>query len=186
MSEDKQFIRRGDSKDTIHKTQEVDIYRDTFIRYMGERIDVPDSGKNSQKTDVGDVSTGYSNEIGESFRPLVPKSLVAASYGMAIGYVCTDTFDKALRLQMEGASTKEVAIKGADVFAWQMMASVAIPGLVINRITWATRSLLTRAPVAVLKTVPTLVGLVSIPLIIHPIDSLVDRLMDATFRRVVR
>ncbi|XP_020808432.1 mitochondrial fission process protein 1 isoform X2 [Drosophila serrata] len=163
MSEDKQFIRRGDSKDTIHKTQEVDIYRDTFIRYMG-----------------------YSNEIGESFRPLVPKSLVAASYGMAIGYVCTDTFDKALRLQMEGASTKEVAIKGADVFAWQMMASVAIPGLVINRITWATRSLLTRAPVAVLKTVPTLVGLVSIPLIIHPIDSLVDRLMDATFRRVVR
>jgi len=44
---------------------------------------------------------GYSNEIGESFRPLVPKSLVAASYGMAIGYVCTDTFDKALRLQME-------------------------------------------------------------------------------------
>ncbi|KAH8235688.1 hypothetical protein KR032_005292 [Drosophila birchii] len=163
MSEDKQFIKRGDSEETTHKSLEVDIYRDTFIRYMG-----------------------YSNEIGESFRPLVPKSLVAASYGMAIGYVCTDTFDKALRLQMEGASTKEVVIKGGDVFAWQMMASVAIPGLVINRITWAARSMLSRAPVAVLKTVPTLVGLASIPLIIHPIDSLVDRVMDATYRKVVR
>jgi len=76
---------------------------------------------------------GYSNEIGESFRPLVAKSFVAASYGMAIGYVCTDTFDKALRLQMDGASSREVAIKGGDVFAWQMLASVAIPGLVINR-----------------------------------------------------
>lgn len=76
---------------------------------------------------------GYSNEIGESFRPLVPKSLVAASYGMAIGYVCTDTFDKALRLQMGGASHREVAIKAGDVFVWQMLASVAIPGMVINR-----------------------------------------------------
>ncbi|XP_016990612.1 mitochondrial fission process protein 1 [Drosophila rhopaloa] len=166
MSEDKQLIEREpETKETGHKTitKDVDIYRDTFIRYMG-----------------------YSNEIGESFRPLVPKSLVAASYGMAIGYVCTDTFDKTLRLQMEGASPREVAIKGGDVFAWQMLASVAIPGLVINRITWATKRLLSRAPVPILKTVPTLVGLASIPLIIHPIDSMVDRLMDATYRKMVR
>jgi len=54
------------------------------------------------------------------------------------------------------------------------------------RITWATKTLLSRAPVAVLKTVPTLVGLASIPLIIHPIDSMVDRLMDATYRKTVR
>ncbi|XP_033169699.1 mitochondrial fission process protein 1 [Drosophila mauritiana] len=164
MSEDKQFIRREkDTKKTSTALKEVDIYRDTFIRYMG-----------------------YSNEIGESFRPLVPKSLVAASYGMAIGYVCTDTFDKALRLQMDGASSREVVVKGGDVFCWQMLASVAIPGLVINRITWATKTLLSKAPMPVLKTVPTLVGLASIPLIIHPIDSMVDRLMDATYRKTVR
>ncbi|XP_037724479.1 mitochondrial fission process protein 1 [Drosophila subpulchrella] len=166
MPEDKDFNREEKAAvETAFKqpTRDVDIYRDTFIRYMG-----------------------YSNEIGESFRPLVPKSFVAASYGMAIGYVCTDTFDKALRLQMDGASSREVAIKGGDVFGWQMLASVAIPGLVINRITWATKTLLSRAPVAVLKTVPTLVGLASIPLIIHPIDTMVDRLMDATYRKTVR
>ncbi|BFG03017.1 mitochondrial fission process protein 1 [Drosophila madeirensis] len=144
-------------------TKEVDIYRDTFIRYMG-----------------------YSNEIGEAFRPLVPKSIVAASYGMAIGYVCTDTFDKSLRLQMAGASNRDVGILAGDVFSWQMMASVIIPGLVINRITWASRLMLSKAPGAIAKTVPTLIGLASIPLIIHPIDSLVDRLMDETYRKKVR
>ncbi|KAH8318392.1 hypothetical protein KR074_003234, partial [Drosophila pseudoananassae] len=129
---------------------------------------------------------GYSNEIGEAFRPLVSKSLVAASYGMAIGYVCTDTFDKSLRLRMNGAPTREVLVKGGDVFSWQMLASVTIPGLVINRITWATRLAMRRAPVALLKTVPTLVGLASIPLIVHPIDNLVDRVMDATYRQYIR
>lgn len=141
----------------------MDIFRDTFIRYMG-----------------------YSNEIGEAFRPLVSKSLVAASYGMAIGYVCTDTFDKALRLRMNGAPNREVLVKGGDVFSWQMLASVTIPGLVINRITWATRLAMRRAPVVFLKTVPTLVGLASIPLIVHPIDNLVDRVMDATYRKHIR
>lgn len=52
---------------------------------------------------------------------------------MAIGYVCTDTFDKVLRLRMNGAPNREVLVKGGDVFSWQMLASVTIPGLVINR-----------------------------------------------------
>ncbi|KAM8719957.1 hypothetical protein ACLKA7_006074 [Drosophila subpalustris] len=142
---------------------DVDIYRDTFIRYMG-----------------------YSNEVGEAFRPLVPKAIVAASYGMAIGYVCTDTFDKSLRENMSGASRREVTIAAADVFSWQMLASVIIPGLVINRITAGSKMLLRRSPTILLKTLPTIIGLASIPLIVHPIDSLVDRFMDATFRQMVR
>jgi len=37
MSEDKQFIRRDKgTKKTSTSLKEVDIYRDTFIRYMGE------------------------------------------------------------------------------------------------------------------------------------------------------
>ncbi|XP_034481891.1 mitochondrial fission process protein 1 [Drosophila innubila] len=141
----------------------VDIYRDTFLRYMG-----------------------YSNEVGEAFRPLVPKAIVAASYGMAIGYVCTDTFDKSLREQMSGASRRDVLIAAGDVFSWQMLASVIIPGLVINRITAGSKMLLRRSPTILLKTLPTVIGLASIPLIVHPIDGLVDRFMDATFRKMVR
>ncbi|KAH8272282.1 hypothetical protein KR044_006965, partial [Drosophila immigrans] len=129
---------------------------------------------------------GYSNEVGEAFRPLVPKSLVAASYGMAIGYVCTDTFDKSLRAQKAGSSQRDVAIVAADVFSWQMLASVILPGLLINRITAGSKMLLRKSPTILLKTLPTVIGLASIPLIVHPIDSLVDRLMDATFRQMVR
>ncbi|KAH8387068.1 hypothetical protein KR093_004530 [Drosophila rubida] len=129
---------------------------------------------------------GYSNEVGEAFRPLVSRSIVSASYGMAIGYVCTDTFDKALRANMAGDSNRHVAITAADVFSWQMLASVILPGLLINRITAASKMMLRKSPAILLKTLPTAIGLASIPLIVHPIDSLVDRFMDATFRQMVR
>ena len=54
------------------RAPEVDLYRDTPIRYLG-----------------------YANELGESFRPLYPK-LVAPSYAISFGYVALDTVDKVL------------------------------------------------------------------------------------------
>ncbi|XP_074869328.1 mitochondrial fission process protein 1 isoform X3 [Carettochelys insculpta] len=50
---------------------ETDLYRDTWVRYLG-----------------------YANEVGESFRALVPVSLVWASYGVATTYVTADAIDK--------------------------------------------------------------------------------------------
>ncbi len=50
----------------------VDWFRDTPLRYLG-----------------------YANELGESFRPLIHKSVVHASYGVAIAYVLADTSSKA-------------------------------------------------------------------------------------------
>ena len=46
---------------------EVDFYRDTPVRYLG-----------------------YANELGESFRPMVPK-MVVPSYIVSFGYVVADT-----------------------------------------------------------------------------------------------
>lgn len=37
---------------------------------------------------------GYANEVGESFRALVPVSVVWASYGVATAYVTADAVDK--------------------------------------------------------------------------------------------
>lgn len=121
-------------EEQMHKqlqTKEVDIYRDTFLRYMGKSC--PPHIQLHICISIHSILAGYSNEVGEAFRPLLPKSIVAASYGMAIGYVCTDTFDKALRHQMAGGTDRQVALVGADVFTWQMFASVIIPGLTINR-----------------------------------------------------
>lgn len=72
---------------------------------------------------------------------------------------------------------------------WQMLASVAIPGFTINRICWASKKVLKMSSLAkgspLVKFTPTLIGLASIPFIIHPIDRGVDLLMDETYRKYV-
>ena len=53
--------------------KEVDLFRDTPLRYMG-----------------------YANEVGESFRYMAPW-FVRPSYGIAFAYVFADTYDKSMK-----------------------------------------------------------------------------------------
>ena len=143
-------------------SNEIDIYRDTPLRYLG-----------------------YANELGESFKKLIPKSLYLASYAAAIGYVLADTRDKALKIKKPSMQFK---IAG-DVFIWQMLASVMIPGFTINRICHFSRIGLRRSSAfrnfKKNELIISSIGIGSIPLIIHPIDSAVDYLMDSTYRPFV-
>jgi fission process protein 1 len=74
-------------------------------------------------------------------------------------------------------------------YSFSAFASVLIPGGTINLIvrtaTFATtRATFAHAMPTVLKTwFPTITGLVSIPLIVHPIDSFVDLVMNNTTRK---
>lgn len=43
------------------------------------------------------IHLGYSNEVGESFRPLIPKAFVHLSYAMAISYVVAECADKSVK-----------------------------------------------------------------------------------------
>ena len=54
-------------------TKEKNLYRDTWVRYLG-----------------------YTNEIGESFRYVFPK-FVIPSYIISFGYVFADSRDKSIR-----------------------------------------------------------------------------------------
>lgn len=74
-----------------------------------------------------------------------------------------------------------------DVFLWQMLASVIIPGAVVNRITWGAGKLCNNSKVKGLarKWAPTCIGLAAIPFIIRPIDAAVDQVMDNTYRKYV-
>lgn len=75
-----------------------------------------------------------------------------------------------------------------DVFVWQMLASVIIPGFVINRVTWGAGILAKRShklPSVARKWLPTCIGLATIPFIIRPIDNAVDHAMDRTYRKYV-
>ncbi|XP_075625608.1 mitochondrial fission process protein 1 isoform X2 [Balearica regulorum gibbericeps] len=124
---------------------EPDLYRDTWVRYLG-----------------------YANEVGESFRSLVPVPVVWASYGVATAYVTADAIDKGRR-------------------AAASLASVAIPGLTINRLCAASLALLgavTRWPLPLRRWATTALGLAAIPLIVTPIDRTVDFLMDSSLRKL--
>lgn len=106
---------------------------------------------------------GYTNELGEAFRPLVPSPLVWASYGVALMYVAVDTADKYRRAAdeapprpaldptsgpiLEGASKaipvppadpsearrRTAALTAVDTVIWQLLASVTIPGYLIHQ-----------------------------------------------------
>lgn len=110
-----------------------------------------------------------------------------ASYAVAIAYVFADTADKSMKSYAKDQSLVKAAKIGGDVVIWQMLASVMIPGFTINRICWAVGKGLKvakfRHPIG--KWIPTITGLLSVPLIIHPIDRSVDYLMDESYRKYV-
>ncbi|XP_038619215.1 mitochondrial fission process protein 1 isoform X2 [Tachyglossus aculeatus] len=111
---------------------------------------------------------GYANEVGEAFRAHVPSSVVWASYAVASGYVVADAVDKGKK-------------------ATSGLASVAIPGFTINRVCAACHYVLgaaTRLPLATRKWTTTTLGLLVIPVIIHPIDKSVDFLLDNSLRKL--
>eukprot|EP00605_Chrysophyceae_sp_TOSAG23-4_P002091 GSChrysophyteH1.ASY1.ANO1.2314.1 assembled CDS len=137
----------------------VDIWRDSGLRYLG-----------------------YANEIGEAFRPLLPK-VVAPSYLIAFGYVIGDTYSKFASSERTISSSRYAA--GLDAFIWQTFASVLVPGATINFTTKATKRVLMQSTIHSRVSLfgPTIVGLAMIPLIIHPIDESVTKVMDLSCRK---
>lgn len=169
----------GTSMSTPSETDEVaryNIFRDSALRYMG-----------------------YCNEIGESFRYQFPR-FVVPSYVMSFGYVGADAFTTGYRVWKDAEEEKSSAgsdsaskpsreyragVATFDVLLWQSLASVMIPGLTINIVVKASRFAVARTtalPMMVAKWLPTACGIGSIPIIIHPIDSLVDFSLDNSTR----
>ena len=69
---------------------------------------------------------GYANEVGEAFRPLVPRAAVNASYVAASGYVVADAAWRANTLPT--SSPRSPTVEVVDTLIWQGLASVIIPG----------------------------------------------------------
>ena len=75
----------------------------------------------------------------------------------------------------------------SDTLLWQGFASVIIPGLTINRLCAFVRYIQDKSgtcrPLLRSPWISTIVGLTSIPFIIHPIDELVENTMNSTYRQ---
>jgi fission process protein 1 len=147
---------------------EVDLYRDTLLRYAG-----------------------YANEVGEAFAPLVPPIVVPASYAVAITYVVADTVDKTRKAYggnkyEADMLTKCALIEGLDALIWQLAASVALPGYTIHQVVLIAVTLFGAAGLTegVYDVVPTAIGLATIPLVVKPLDELAEVGMDVTLRKL--
>lgn len=141
--------------------KDVDLWRETNLRYMG-----------------------YANEVGESVGVVYPK-YIFPSYVVAFGYVGGDTVDKAWKSYQSGDPGIEIVKKGGDALVWQTLASVIIPGKLINVVANGingTTGTAETLPASVRKWGATVCGLLTIPFIVHPIDHLVDVLLDNTLR----
>ena len=158
------------TENTDSQESDYDIFRDSYVRYLG-----------------------YANEVGESFRPLVHVNFVWATYAVASGYVIADSVDKMYRAkqafvpQDEEHYMKRVLKAGADSLVWQSFASVIVPGITINRLVAMSGFMIKKSSFGqrhamIPKTVPTALGLLSIPLIIQPIDHGVHWVMNRSFR----
>lgn len=102
MSENIKNFVESSSSSLSENTKELDIYRDTPLRYCGKAfvvIFLVLSFWDFYHLFIGIVptTTGYANEVGESFRPLVKKIFVNFSYAIAIAYVLTDAGDKSYK-----------------------------------------------------------------------------------------
>ncbi|KAK6112017.1 Mitochondrial 18 KDa protein (MTP18) family protein [Brugia pahangi] len=147
---------------------EMDIYRDTAVRFLG-----------------------YANEVGEAFRAWVSTNAVRISYVVAMGYVFSDTADKSRKTyQLNYLNCKEryraVAFRAVDTLIWQSLASVVIPGFMINRVCYLSIKLLTwstKWPLKVQKLTSTVIGLCTIPFIVKPIDTAVEIGMQSSIRK---
>lgn len=84
--------------------------------------------------------------------------------------------------------SKNVLLSMTDTLLWQSFASVIIPGYTINRVCAAVQFIQKKSNNTYLKSrwIPTLIGLATIPVIIHPIDNLVEEIMNITYRKWIR
>lgn len=133
---------------------------------------------------IGGRPLAYASELGESVRPLIPRFIVRALYGVSWAYVMLDTASKTYTVRDYGR--EKMAYFSADLLLWHSLASMMIPALTIHSIVKYSGKAIKKYGNAASnfgRFGPTVIGLLSIPFIIHPIDHATDIAMNATIRR---
>ena len=146
----------------------VDPYRETSLRYIG-----------------------YANELGEAFTTYLPEWGLPASYCIAASYVMFDTIDKGEKAY-QGAEEEDKIVDtlriSTETLTWQMLASVFWPGSIIRVIVNMAASIISTNNMddnQVMHFLPTLIGISAIPMIVKPIDSTVDKIMEGSISKVI-
>jgi fission process protein 1 len=131
---------------------------------------------------------GYANELGEAFTSYLPEWGLPASYCVAASYVMFDTIDKGQKA-FDAAEEEDKIIDtlriSTETLTWQMLASVFWPGSIIRVIVNAAAHVIADRNLDELHYLPTLIGVMAIPVIVKPIDTTVDKLMETSISKVI-
>ena len=124
----------------------------------------------------------YTSDVGESVRPVMPPWFVNLCYGLTFLYVAVDIGHNVTEAQRQALPSDLVARAGIHSATFQLIASVAIPSLIIHQVVhFAQDHVARRLPAGRLAAwLPTLVGLCCIPLLPF-IDEPAEHAIDAAF-----
>jgi fission process protein 1 len=126
----------------------------------------------------------YASEVGESFRPITSSYIVKFLYAISWGYVFLDT---GIRVhKVNDKSYEIISLTFFDSLTWHVLASMVLPAFTIHAIVENSKKLFKKSNIQNIplkKYTPTVIGLCSIPFIIHPLDHFTDYLMNNTIRQ---
>eukprot|EP00959_Pyramimonas_sp_CCMP1952_P039929 834810-Pyramimonas_sp.AAC.3 len=119
----------------------------------------------------------YASDVGEAFRPLVWGPLVWGGYGIEIAYVITDVTMCGLKAKKMG---KDVVRAVSHASAFQGIASIIVPGVVIHQTVHAAQKICAARAAPV--WLPSAIGLAVIPAL-PKLDHPIEHAIDASFEK---
>ncbi|CAJ1353625.1 unnamed protein product, partial [Effrenium voratum] len=126
----------------------------------------------------------YSSDVGESLRPVLKPWQVNLSYGVAGAYVIGQTAVAGYRRLEDTGSTKEAAAACAHTAAFQCLASLALPAVIIHTTVHQLQHVLDRKRFVhpqLVRFGPSTAGLATLPflpLLDPPCEHAVDFLFE--------
>lgn len=76
----------------------------------------------------------YTSDMGESFRPIVPRWLVRAAYGVTWAYVAVDVTYHTAEEHVKGSAPMTVLRTAVHAATFQSIASVLVPSILIHQV----------------------------------------------------
>lgn len=173
------YLIMSQQEDKLEKDIETSrpiVYLNWFLRTFPRAI-------SSQR------ALAYASEVGESFRPIIPRYIVNASYATSLLYVGTDVWIYKHNMVEQKKSEKYINIMVTDRLIWHSFASMLLPALTVHTIVKCTGKGINKFDMfnTMPKTrswAPTILALACIPFIIHPLDHLTDYIMDNSIRKM--
>ncbi len=136
---------------------------------------------------AGSRYIAYSSDVGEAFRPLVSPAFVRATYGIAYAYVLADVgfavYGEHNRSADKADYDQRVARAGVETLTFQLLASIAVPSLIIHTAVHQAQKIAKRAtkPTKLARYGPTALGLAIIPVLPFTIDSPIEHFIEEGF-----